>query len=128
MPGTTVTFGEIMLRLTPPGFERLLQSPMLQATFGGGEANVAASLSSFGLPATFVTILPQANPLADAAIGELRRFGVDTSHVVRSAGRMRVYFLEPGASQRGARAVSDRGGRAVGRAASNRKWTRRPGP
>ncbi len=101
MPATTVTFGEIMLRLTPPGFERLLQSPTLHATFGGGEANVAASLAGFGLPAAFVTILPQANPLADAAIGELRRFGVDTSHIARSAGRMGIYFLETGASQRG---------------------------
>ena len=103
MPAPTVTFGEIMLRLTPPGFERLLQSPSLHATFGGGEANVAASLAGFGLPAAFVTILPQANPLADAAIGELRRFGVDTSHIARSAGRMGIYFLETGASQRGSR-------------------------
>ena len=79
MPATTVTLGEIMLRLTPPGFERLMQSPMLHATFGGGEANVAASLAGFGLPAAFVTILPQANPLADAAIGELRGFGVRIS-------------------------------------------------
>ncbi len=101
MAASTVTFGEIMLRLTPPGFERLLQSPTMHATFGGGEANVAASLAGFGLPATFVTILPQANPLADAAIGELRRFGVDTSHIARSAGRMGIYFLETGASQTG---------------------------
>ena len=83
MAAPTVTFGEIMLRLTPPGFERLLQSPTMHATFGGGEANVAASLAGFDLPASFVTILPQTNPLADAAIGELRRFGVDTSHIAR---------------------------------------------
>jgi 2-dehydro-3-deoxygluconokinase len=99
MPATTVTFGEIMLRLTPPGFERLLQSPTLLATFGGGEANVAASLAGFGLPAAFVTILPQANgrrtqPLASSP---LRR-----RHVAHraSAGRMGIYFLETGASQR----------------------------
>jgi len=119
MPATTVTFGEIMLRLTPPGFERLLQSPTLHATFGGGEANVAASLAGFGLPAAFVTILPQANPLADAAIGELRRFGVDTSHIARSAGRMGIYFLETGASQRASQVVYDRAGSAFAMAATD---------
>jgi len=122
MAATTVTFGEIMLRLTPPGFERLLQSPTLHATFGGGEANVAASLAGFGLPAAFVTILPQANPLADAAIGDLRRFGVDTSHIARSAGRMGIYFLETGASQRGSRVVYDRAGSAFALAAANIDW------
>jgi len=124
MPATTVTFGEIMLRLTPPGFERLLQSPTLNATFGGGEANVAASLAGFGLPAAFVTILPKANPLADAAIGDLRRFGVDTSHIVRSAGRMGIYFLETGASQRGSRVVYDREGSAFALASANIDWAR----
>ena len=64
MPGTTVTFGEIMLRLTPPGFERFLQSPHFAATFGGGEANVAVTLASFGLPAAFITVLPDANPIS----------------------------------------------------------------
>ena len=124
MPGTTVTFGEIMLRLTPPGFERLLQSPTLLATFGGGEANVAASLASFGLPAAFVTILPQANPLADAAMGELQRFGVDTSHIARSAGRMGIYFLETGASQRGSRVVYDRAGSSFALASAKIDWPR----
>ena len=75
---TVVTFGEIMLRLAPPGFERLLQSALLVATWGGGEANVAVSVAGFGLPAAFVTVVPS-NPLADAMIGELRRFNVDTS-------------------------------------------------
>lgn len=124
MPAPTVTFGEIMLRLTPPGFERLLQSPTLHATFGGGEANVAASLAGFGLPAAFMTILPQANPLADAAIGELRRFGVDTSHIVRSAGRMGIYFLETGASQRASRVVYDRAGSAFALASAHIDWPR----
>jgi 2-dehydro-3-deoxygluconokinase len=125
MPATTVTFGEVMLRLTPPGFERLLQSPALHATFGGGEANVAASLAGFGLPAAFVTILPQANPLADAAIGELRRHGVDTSHIVRSAGRMGIYFLETGASQRASTVVYDREASAFAMAGSKRiDWPR----
>lgn len=124
MPGPTVTFGEVMLRLSSPGFERLLQSPTLHATFGGGEANVAASLAGFGLPAAFVTILPQANPLADAAIGELRGFGVDTSHIARSAGRMGVYFLETGASQRGSRVVYDRAGSAFALASASIDWPR----
>ena len=124
MPASTVTFGEIMLRLTPPGFERLMQSPTLHATFGGGEANVAASLAGFGLPAAFVTILPQANPLADAAIGELRGFGVDTSQIARSAGRMGIYFLETGASQRGSRVVYDREGSAFALASATIDWPR----
>ena len=79
----TVTFGEFMLRLAPPSFERFFQSPYFQATFGGGEANVAVSLAGFGLQAAFVTVLPAANPIADAAIAELRGFGVDTSGILR---------------------------------------------
>src|ERR1700681_690656 len=93
-----VTFGEIMLRLAPPGLERFLQTPQFVATFGGGEANVAVALAQFGMPATYVTALPNANPIADAAIAELRRFGVDTSRIVRSAaGRVGIYYLEGGA-------------------------------
>jgi 2-dehydro-3-deoxygluconokinase len=124
MAAKTVTFGEIMLRLTPPGFERLLQSPTFEATFGGGEANVAASLASMGLPAAFVTILPKANPLGDAAIGELRRFGVDTSHIARAEGRMGIYFLETGASQRASRVVYDRAGSAFALATATIDWPR----
>ncbi len=74
-----VTFGEIMLRLASPGAERFLQSPRFDATFGGGEANVAIALASFGLSAVYVTALPEKNPIADAAIAELRGLGVDTS-------------------------------------------------
>src|SRR5437764_977060 len=81
-----VTFGEIMLRLAPPGLERFLQSPQFVATFGGGEANVAVAVSQLGLPAAYVTVLPDAHPIADAAVGELRRFGVDTSRIVRGKG------------------------------------------
>jgi len=102
-----VTFGEIMLRLAPPGFERFLQTPQFVATFGGAEANVAVALASFGLSASFVTMLP-ANAIADAAVAELRRFGVDTSQIVRPAGRMGVYYLEAGANQRPSRIVYDR--------------------
>ena len=75
MKKTTITFGEIMLRLSAPGSERLLQTPELVATFGGGEANVAVSLAAFGLPLSFDTVLPEQNPLADAAIADLRKYG-----------------------------------------------------
>ncbi len=108
-----VTFGEIMLRLAPPGFERFLQSPQFVATFGGGEANVAVALSGLGVETSYVTVLAEKNPIADAAIGELRRFGVDTSSIVRGKGRMGIYFLEAGASQRGSKVVYDREGSAI---------------
>jgi 2-dehydro-3-deoxygluconokinase len=106
--GTTITFGEIMLRLAPPGFERFLQSPQFVATFGGGEANVAVALGSFGLPAAYVTVLPDKNPIADAAISQLHSFGVDTSKIVRGKGRLGIYYLETGASQRASKVVYDR--------------------
>ncbi len=105
---TTVTFGEIMLRLAAPGFERFLQSPEFDATFGGGEANVAVALAGWGVAAGFVTVLPEKNVLADAVIGELRRFGVDTSQIVRGKGRLGIYFLETGANQRGSKVIYDR--------------------
>src|SRR5579863_7367342 len=113
MPKPTVTFGEIMLRLAPPGFERFLQSPQLVATFGGGEANVAVALAGLGVETSYVTVLPAQNPIADAAIGELRRFGIDTSHIARGKGRMGIYFLEAGASQRGSKVVYDREGSSI---------------
>jgi len=108
MSDRVVTFGEIMLRLAPPGFERFLQSPQFVATFGGGEANVAVALASLGAPAAFVTVLPDKHPVADAAIAELRHFGVDTSHIVRGKGRMGIYYLEAGANQRPSKVVYDR--------------------
>lgn len=113
MTNTTVTFGEIMLRLAPPGAERFLQSPQFAATFGGGEANVAVSLSLFGLPSAYVTVLPGKNPIADAAIGELRRFGVDTSKIVRGKGRVGIYYIEAGANQRPSKVVYDRDHSAI---------------
>jgi 2-dehydro-3-deoxygluconokinase len=113
MSKLTVTFGEIMLRLGPPGFERFLQSPQLVATFGGAEANVAVTIASFGLPAAYVTVLPEKNPLADAAVGELRRFGVDTSRIVRGKGRLGIYFVEAGANQRPSKVVYDRENSAI---------------
>src|SRR6267154_117193 len=113
MPSLVVTFGEIMLRLVPPGFERFLQTPQFVATFGGGEANVAVALASFGMPASYVTVLPTGNPLADAAIAELRRAGVDTSKIVRAKGRLGIYFLEAGANQRPSKVVYDRADSAI---------------
>jgi len=109
----TVTFGEIMLRLAPPGFERFLQTPQFVATFGGGEANVAVALAALGHPAAFVTVLPENNPIADACIGELRRMGVDTSKIVRRKGRLGIYYLEAGANQRPSKVVYDRAGSAI---------------
>ncbi len=107
-----VTFGEIMLRLKSPGVERLLQSPLLEATFGGGEANVAVSLANFGMNAAFVTILPK-NEIGDACIAELRRFGVDTSFITRSSGRIGIYFMETGANQRASKVIYDRANAAI---------------
>ena len=107
MQRKVVTFGEIMLRLAPPGFERFLQTPQFVATFGGAEANVAVAIASFGLPASFVTVLP-ANPIADAAVAELRGCGVDTSHVIRTAaGRLGVYYLEAGAKTGDFKSITD---------------------
>ncbi len=97
-----------MLRLAPPGFERFLQSPQFVATFGGGEANVAVAVAGFGLPARYITLLPPNNPIAEAVIGELRRFGVDPSQIVRARGRMPVYYVETGANQRASKVVYDR--------------------
>jgi 2-dehydro-3-deoxygluconokinase len=104
---TIVTFGEIMLRLAPPGFERFLQSPAFVATWGGGEANVAVSVAGFGLPAAYVTAVPS-NPIADSMVAEMRRFNVDTSHIIRTKGRVGIYFVEPGANQRPSKVVYDR--------------------
>src|ERR1700728_306953 len=111
--GRVVTFGEIMLRLAPPGFERFLQTPQFIATFGGGEANVAVALAALGAPAAYVTVLPDKHPGADAAIAELRRGGVDTSHIVRGNGRMGIYYLEGGANQRPSKVVYDRDSSAI---------------
>lgn len=107
-----VTFGEIMLRLKPPAFERFFQSPVLEATFGGGEANVAVSLAQFGMESSFMTVLPS-NDIGNACIGELRRFGVDTSSIVRDDGRMGIYFLETGSNQRASKVIYDRANASI---------------
>ena len=110
-----VTFGEIMLRLKSPAYERFFQSPVLEATFGGGEANVAVSLANYGMDASFVTVLPK-NDIAEACIRELRGFGVDTSKIVRKDGRLGIYYLETGAVQRPSKVVYDRAGSAIAEA------------
>ena len=107
MSHTVVTFGEIMLRLSPPGFERFFQSPMLAAIFGGGEANVAASLAHFGLTSRYVTRLPK-HAIGEAALRALRAEGIDTAHVLRGGDRVGIYFAESGASQRASTVVYDR--------------------
>jgi 2-dehydro-3-deoxygluconokinase len=112
MGAKVVTFGEIMLRLKSPAFERFFQSPILEATFGGGEANVAVSLANFGMDARYVTVLPQ-NDIGDACLRELRGFNVDTSAIVRREGRMGVYYLETGAVQRPSKVIYDRAGSAI---------------
>ena len=102
-----LTFGEIMLRLKAPGHERFFQSPMLEATFGGGEANVAVSLANYGMDAEFLTVLPN-NDIAECCIRELRYLGVVTKKIVRGDGRMGIYYLEGGANQLPSKVVYDR--------------------
>jgi 2-dehydro-3-deoxygluconokinase len=111
-PPTVVALGELLLRLKSAGHERLMQSPLLEATFGGTEANVLMSLAEFGVSTSYVTALPR-NPLGDAAIGELRRHRVATDHVVRSGERIGIYYLEAGAGHRASRVVYDRTGSAM---------------
>lgn len=111
-----VTFGEIMLRLAPEGYLRFLQEPRFQATFGGGEANVAVSLAGFGADAAFVTKLP-ANDIAEACVRELRGLGVDVTGIVRGGGRMGIYYLEKGASVRPSKVIYDRAHSAISEAA-----------
>ena len=115
--GKIVTFGEIMLRLAPEGYYRFVQASTLGATYGGGEANVAVSLSNYGMDAAFVTKLPK-HEIGQAAINELRRYGVDTSMITRGGDRVGIYFLEKGASQRPSKVSYDRAGSAIAKAES----------
>jgi 2-dehydro-3-deoxygluconokinase len=112
MTKKVVTFGEIMLRLSPPGFERFLQTPAFVATFGGGEANVAVSVAAFGLDSTYITALPK-NAIGDAAIRVLRAEGVRTDLIVRSGKRVGVYYAETGASQRASNVIYDRANSSI---------------
>jgi 2-dehydro-3-deoxygluconokinase len=108
---TVVTFGEIMLRLAPPGFGRIIQTRAFEAVYGGGEANVAASIANFGESTQYVTRLPM-NDLGDACIAFLRSFNIGTRHIVRGGDRLGIYFLESGAAQRGSKVIYDRAGSA----------------
>ncbi|ACB09232.1 sugar kinase [Thermotoga sp. RQ2] len=110
-----VTFGEIMLRLSPPDHKRIFQTDSFDVTYGGAEANVAAFLAQMGLDAYFVTKLPN-NPLGDAAAGHLRKFGVKTDYIARGGNRIGIYFLEIGASQRPSKVVYDRAHSAISEA------------
>ena len=107
-----VTFGEIMLRLSTPGFNRFVQSQNLDVTFGGGEANVAVSLSNYGLDSYFVTKLPK-HEIGQSAVNNLRRFGVHDEYIIRGGDRIGIYFLETGASQRASKVIYDRADSAV---------------
>ncbi len=113
-----VTLGEIMLRLAPEGYTRFVQAEKFGATYGGGEANVAVSLSNFGENAAFVTKLP-AHEIGQAAVNSLRKFGVDTQYIVRGGKRVGIYYLEKGASQRPSKVVYDRAGSAIAEATAD---------
>lgn len=102
-----VCFGEIMLRLQPPGFSRFEQASTFEAVYGGGEANVCVSLANYGEEALFVTKVPE-NPIGQTAVNEMRRYGVDTRYMVRGGERLGIYFCEKGASQRPSKVVYDR--------------------
>ena len=110
-----ITFGELMLRLAPEGYYRLVQSDALLATFGGGEANVAVSLANYGVDAAFVSKIPK-HEIGQMAVNSLRKFGVDTSKIVRGGDRMGIYFVEKGASQRPSKVIYDRAHSAIAEA------------
>lgn len=112
MSKKVVTLGEIMLRLSTPGFERFVQTDSFDVTYGGGEANVAAALSNYGLNGTFVSKVPD-NAIGQAAINHLRRYGVDTQFVARGGQRLGIYFLETGASMRASQVIYDRAGASI---------------
>lgn len=107
-----ITFGEIMLRLKTPDYEKFFQSPLLEATFGGGEANVAVGLAQFGLEVAYISVIPD-NPIGNACIRELKKHNVNTSFIPRKGDRLGIYFLEAGANQRPSKVVYDRSHSAI---------------
>jgi len=113
-----VTFGEIMLRLAPPGYRRFVQAEAFEASFGGAEANVAVSLANFGMDSVFVTKLPE-HEIGGAALNSLRRYGVDTRMIARGGERVGVYYLEKGASQRASKVIYDRKGSSIAEASKS---------
>ncbi|MDQ3843377.1 MAG: sugar kinase, partial [Bacteroidota bacterium] len=112
MAKKVVTLGEIMLRLSTPDFKRFVQTDSFDVTYGGGEANVAAAICNYGENGTFVTKVPD-NPIGQAAINHLRRYGVDTQYIARGGQRLGIYFLETGASMRASQVLYDRAGAAI---------------
>jgi len=110
--GKILTVGEIMMRLQPLGYKRLMQADTLEVVFGGGEANVAVSLAQFGEDAVYFTKLPK-NAIADKCVNQLRGFGVDTTRIIRGGDRMGIYFCEKGCSQRGSNVIYDRANSAI---------------
>lgn len=110
-----VTFGEIMLRLTPPDYKRIVQTDSFEVIYGGGEANVAVSLANFGVDVAYVTKLPD-NPVGQAALNALRRYGVNTDYIVRGGDRLGIYYCENGASQRPSLVIYDRAHSAIAEA------------
>lgn len=115
MSKKVVTFGEIMMRLNPEGYLRLVQSEKFEVTYAGGEANVAVSLANYGLESAFVSKVP-GHEVGQCAINALRRYGVDTSHVVRGGDRLGIYFCEKGASQRASKVIYDRAASSIAQA------------
>lgn len=113
-----VTFGEIMLRLQPPAYQRFLQATSFDVIYGGGEANVAISLAQYGNDAIFVTKLPD-NPIGNACLNEIRKWGVDTKHIARGGERLGIYFCEKGASQRASNVVYDRANSSIAASVSS---------
>ena len=117
-----VTFGEIMMRLNPEGYLRFVQAGRFEASYAGGEANVAVSLAGYGMDAAFVSKVPS-HEIGQCAVNELRRFGVDTSKMVRGGERLGLYYVEKGASQRASKVIYDRAGSAIAKAsASDFDW------
>lgn len=117
MAKRVITFGEIMLRLAPEGYYRFVQADTFGATYGGGEANVAVSLANYGFDAAFVTKLP-AHEIGQAAVNSLRKYGVDTTEIVRGGDRVGIYYLEKGASQRPSKVIYDRAGSSIATASA----------
>ena len=107
-----ITFGEIMMRLNPPGYQRFLQTTIYEATYAGGEANVAVSLANFGNDAAYVSKVPE-HEIGQNAVNALRRYGVDTSLMLRGGPRLGVYYCEKGASQRGSKVIYDRANSSI---------------
>ena len=117
-----ITFGEILMRLNPPGYQRFVHADEFEASYAGGEANVAVSLAQYGMDAAFVTKLP-AHEIGQCAVNALRKYGVDTKSVVRGGERLGIYFVEKGASQRASKVIYDRAGAAIAKAsASDFDW------